>query len=152
MLIHAAVGFFFIMAWITLTTDDIRNRLAECELEAIEETGGGTGDRLAGILDQVTSLVRAKVGACNRNELGAAGTIPAECLHSAATIARHNLRATLPTTGSEDEGEMRRSEYQDAMNFLNDVAECKIGIVLESTAEIGGRSNGCYGGDDKHVF
>ena len=38
MFIHAAVGFFFIMAWITLTTDDIRNRLTECELEAIEET------------------------------------------------------------------------------------------------------------------
>ena len=145
-------GFSFIMAWITLTTEDIRNRLAECELDAIEETGGGTGDRLAGILDQVTSLVRAKVGACNRNELGAAGTIPQECLHSAATIARHNLRATLPTTGSEDEGEMRRSEYQDAMNFLNDVAECKIGIVLESTSEIGGRANGCYGGEDKYVF
>ena len=145
-------GFSFtIMAWITLTTEDIRNRLADCELEAIEDTGGGTGDRLAGILDQVTSLVRAKVGACRRNELGTAGTIPEECRHSAATIARHNLRATLPTTGSEDEGEMRRSEYQDAMNFLSDVAECKIGI-LNAESEVGGRSLGCYGGDDKYVF
>lgn len=140
------------MAWITLTTDDIRNRLADCELEAIEETGGGTGDRLAGIIDQVTSLVRAKVGACRRNELGASGTIPEECRHSASTIARHNLRATLPTTGSEDEGEMRRSEYQDAMSFLNDVADCKIGIISDATSEVGGRSLGCYGGDDKYVF
>jgi hypothetical protein len=47
---------------------------------------------------------------------------------------------------------MRRSEYQDAMSFLNDVAECKIGIISESTSQVGGRANGCYGGDDKYVF
>jgi len=139
------------MAWVALSVDDIRSRLADCEIEAIEETGGGTGDRLTGIISQVTAMIRAKVAACRQNDLGTAGTIPDECLHAAATIAKHNLRATLPTTGSEDEGDMRRDEYTDAMRFLDDVADCKIAIIGEDS-EIGGRELGCYGGDDKYVF
>lgn len=140
------------MSWITLTTDHIKARLAEDELLAIEATGGGTGDRLTDIITQVTSLVRSKVAACHKNdELGPSGTIPEECLHSAATLAKHDIRSSLPTTGSADEGDLRREEYRSAMDFLNDVASCKIGIETPS-GNIGGRASGCYGGDLKYQF
>ncbi|MGD1979767.1 MAG: hypothetical protein PVJ98_10260 [Akkermansiaceae bacterium] len=133
------------MSWIALTADHVKARLAEEELVAIEETGGGDGDRLTGIIAQVTALVRAKVAACDDNELGEAGTIPEECLHAAATIAKHDVRASLPTTGGEDEGDLRKEEYRNAMTFLNEVAKCQIGIVNPS-GQIAGRESGCYGG------
>lgn len=133
------------MSWITLTADHVKDRLAEDELIAIESTGGGGGDRLAGIIVQVTALVRAKVAACDDNELGEAGTIPEECLHAATTIAKHDVRASLPNTGGEDEGDLRKEEYRNAMTFLRDVAECEIGIVNPS-GEIAGQETGCFGG------
>lgn len=139
------------MSWITLTTDHIKARLAEDELLAIEGTGGGTGDRLTAIIIQVTALIRSKVAACHKNELGTAGTIPEECLHAAATIAKHDLRSSLPSTGGEDEGDLRKEEYRSAMDFLRDVASCKIGIE-NTSGDIGGRESGCFGGDPKYDF
>jgi hypothetical protein len=133
------------VSWIALTADHVRSRLAQEELEEIEGVGGGDGDRLSGIIAQVTAMVRAKVAACDDNELGEAGTIPEECLHAAATIAKHDLRSSLPTTGSEDEGNLRREEYRNAMTFLNDVAKCDIGIVNPS-GQVAGREPGCFGG------
>ena len=138
------------MSWITLTADHVKARLAEEELYAIESTGGGDGDRLAGILTQVTSLVRASVAACHKNLLGPAGTIPEECLHAAATIAKHDVRASLPSTGSDDT-ELRKEEYRDATGFLKSVARCEIGIENDG-GEIAGRASGCYGGEPKHDF
>ena len=139
------------MPWITLTADHIRSRLAVDELDAIEAVGGGDGDRLTGIISQVTSLVRAKVAACHENALGEAGTIPEECLHAASTLAKHDLRSTIPSTGSDDEGELRKEEYREAMKFLDQVARCEIGIVNPS-GNVGGRESGCYGGEPKHDF
>lgn len=139
------------MSWITLTPAHVKDRLAEDELIAIEATGGGDGDRLSGIITQVTSLVRAKVATCSDNAMGSAGTIPEECLHAAATIAKHDLRASLPTTGSEDEGNLRANEYREAMNFLNQVAKCEIGIADDGGA-IGGRDTGNYGGQPLYAF
>ena len=115
------------MAWIILTKQHIEDRLATDELECIEDTGGGDGDRLTGILDQVTALVRGYVASCRYHTLGAAGTIPEECLHVACTIAKLNIRATLPTTDAED-AEVRQAEYNDAVRFLEQVAQCKIKI------------------------
>jgi len=135
------------VAWITLTSDHVRDRLAFDEINAIEATGGGDGDRLSGILTQVTSLVRAKVAACDDNSIGDAGTIPEECLHAAATLAKHDLRATLPSTGLEDEGDLRADEYRAAQDFLSEVASCNIGIENPDGESIGGRESGCYGGD-----
>lgn len=139
------------MPWITLNEDHIKARLAEDELYSIEGTGGGAGNRLAGIIIQVTAMVRAKVAACHKNKLGPSGTIPEECLHSAATIAKHNIRASLSSTGSEDEGELRKDEYREAITFLNKVASCDIGIEAE-TGQVSGRASGCYGGEPYYNF
>jgi hypothetical protein len=138
------------MSWISLTSAHIKARLAEEELDAIEDTGGGDGDRLTGIIDQVTSLVRAQVAACHKNILGPAGTIPEECLHAAATIAKHDIRASLPSTGVDD-SDLRKDEYRDATAFLKSVAQCEIGIENDGGG-IAGRDSGCYGGDPKYNF
>lgn len=141
------------MPWIALTDDHIKARLAYDELIAIESTGGedGAACRLEGIIVQVTALIRAKVAGCHKNTLGTAGTIPEECLHAAATIAKHDIRASLPSHGGEDEGGLRKEEYREAMNFLNSVSKCEIGITDEGGA-VDGQDSGCYGGDDKHDF
>lgn len=140
-----------LVPWIALTADHVKARLSEEEIFAIEDTGGGDGNRLTGIIGQVTALVRAKVSACHRNSLGADGTIPEECLHAAATLAKHDLRASLPVTGSDDEGDLRKEEYRGAMDFLRDVAACKIGIEKDGGG-LEGRESGCFGGDLKYDF
>ncbi len=139
------------MAWITLTKKHIKDRLASDELDAIEGTGGGDGDRLTGIIAQVVALIRSKVAACHKNELGDAGMIPEECLYAAATIVKHDIRASLPSI--VDDTELRRDEYRNAYQFLNKVATCEIGI----DAPIGATppsdpSTGCYGGEPLHNF
>ena len=130
------------MAWSELTDSEIKSRLSHAEVEAIEETGGGD-DRLPGIIDQVTELVRSRVAACSRNTMGTAGTIPAECKHAAAAIARHNLINTVPTGYTITEE--RENEYRDALQFLDKVADCKVGIA-GADGTIDGRAGGSYGG------
>ena len=139
------------MDWIVLTAEHVKARIAADELAVIEDTGGGTGDRLTGIIEQVTAMVRAKVAACHKNILGPSGTIPKECLHAAATIAKHDIRASLPSTGSEDEGDLRKDEYREALDFLRAVARCEIAIEKHGGG-VSGRSSGCYGGETLHDF
>lgn len=139
------------MPWISLTSDHVKARLAEEELTAIEGAGGGTGDRLAGIIQQVTSLVRAKVAACHKNELGASGTIPEECLYSACTIAKHSLLSSVSSyTG--DDGKLRGEEFREANKFLYDVAKCEIGISTEDDTTVSGSDSGSYGGAPIYDF
>ena len=142
---------YIVMSWLALTSDHVKARLGANELETIEEVGGGDGDRLAGIITQVTALVRARVAGCHRNELGTAGMIPDECLHAAATIAKHDIRATLPSTGSEDEGDLRKDEYREAMDFLKAVSRCDVAITSDS-GSVNGAGTGVYGGSDLLTF
>jgi hypothetical protein len=60
----------------------------------------------------VTAMVRGKVASCrdNLSKLGPAGTIPSECLFSAATIARDALVGALPLT--EGATDVRKEELR----------------------------------------
>ena len=139
------------MSWIELTPEHVKARIAVEELNTIEHTGGGDGDRLRGIIEQVTSLVRAKVAGCDRNVLGDIGTIPVETLHAAATLAKHDLRSTLPSTGSEDEGDLRKEEYRQANTFLNQISRCEV-LITSDGVQINGQNQGCYGGEKPRRF
>jgi hypothetical protein len=139
------------MPWISLTKEHIQSRLASHELDAIEDTGGGSGDRLSGIIEQVTFLVRSKVAGCHKNILGTTGTIPDECLHAAATLAKHDIRASLGS--NTEDTELMRDEYRNANQFLDKVATCDIGINDTGNAEtVDEAESGCYGGDATLVF
>lgn len=140
-----------VMSWVSLTREHVMDRMAEHELDAIEQTGGGPGDRLTGILAQVTALVRGKVAACRSNTLGDAGKIPEECVFAAATLCRHALRSALPVMAGDAELETRRAEYAGAMAFLDQVAACEVAIT-DDEGPVSGADSGSFGGDAKHSF
>lgn len=137
------------MAWIQLTEHHVLSRLSEDERDNHEATGeNAPRDRLAGILEQVTLLVRSKVVACDENlaKVGPAGTIPDELLWAAAAIARNSLVASLPL--AEGESSPRDKEVSEAHRQLNDAAACKLRIAGPAgtlpEADKGGA--GVYGG------
>jgi len=137
------------MSWIALTEAHVLTRLSELEKAAYEDAGESSppADRLTGILEQVTALVRGKVASCDENlgKLGSAGTIPEECLWAAATIARGSLAASLPL--AEGETDPRAEEARKAHQILDQVAACEIRIEDEggSIPEANG-GTGSYGG------
>lgn len=130
------------MSWITLTASNIKGRLAKDELESYVDAGDQASDgvdTLAEIILQVTAMVRGKVASNRENllKIGAAGTIPDECLFAACTIARDALVGSLPL--SEGSTETRKEELRKAHDFLDAVAKGDVriedaaGTIPEST-------------------
>lgn len=147
------------MSWIAITADHIKARLAGDELasyvDAAQPAESGV-DAIAGIISQVTAMVRGKV-ASNRDNLpkmGPAGTIPDECLFAACTIARDALVGSLPL--SEGATEVRKEELRKAHAFLDAVAagdvriETPEGTIPESDST--SQSSPVYGGSPMIEF
>lgn len=139
------------MSWLALTSAHVLDRLATEEKDAYEAAGEVSDqDRLAGIITQVTALVRGKVLSCDENlaKVGTAGTIPDESLWAAATIARDSLIASLPIDVADTEA--RKEESRRAHSLLDQFAACEIriegpdGSLPEATDDGGGT----YGGAD----
>ena len=113
------------MSWTALTADNIRGRLSRDELDGYMTAGDQESDgvdALTEIILQVTAMVRGKVASnvANITKMGAAGTIPDECLFAASTIARDALVGSLPL--SEGATEVRKEELRKAHSFLDSVA------------------------------
>lgn len=145
------------MSWITLTPDHVKARLAKDEAENYVVAGGqflDGSDILDGIIEQITSMVRGKVASNpdNLSKLGAAGTIPDECLFAACTIARDSLVGSLPL--SEGATEVRKEELRQAHAFLNDVAVGKVRIESSdgSIPEASVGTEASYGGCTRLEF
>lgn len=135
------------MPWLTLTTTHILDRMSDDERAVYEKTGGNDGgDRLGGILTQVTAMVRGRVAACPHNitKLGPTGTIPDELLWAAATIARESLANSIPHGGTENSA--RSDELKQAYQQLDQAQSCQINISSASGAEM--TSAGTYGGEN----
>lgn len=139
------------MPWITITEDDVLDRLSDEERDELESVGEeeGAEERLPGIIRQVIALVRGKVAACtdNRGRMGPAGTIPEECLFHATTICREALVASQPTP--EGVSDPRKEEIRQAHLFLGEVASCKVAIADQSgnfPGEPVNLSGSCFGG------
>jgi hypothetical protein len=119
------------MSWLAITSDHIKARLSNDELcayvDAAQPAESGV-DAIAGIIAQVTAMVRGKVASCRANlaKMGSAGTIPSECLFAACTIARDALVGSLPL--SEGSTEVRREELRKAHEFLTSIASCEVTI------------------------
>jgi hypothetical protein len=138
------------MSWLAITADHINARLSSDELagyvDAAQSAESGV-DAIAGIIAQVTAMVRGKVASCRANlsKLGPAGTIPSECLFAACTIARDALVGSLPL--SEGASEVRREELRKAHEFLDAVAACSVRIETPSgTIPESATSSVAYGG------
>lgn len=136
------------MAWIELSQQAVKARLSRTEFDDyISAAERSTDfDLLGEIIKQVVALVRSKVRACKANidGMGADGTIPEECLHAAATIAKASLCASFPVASGETD--LRREELRQANAYLDSVASCSISIA-GSGGNVPGTSGVAFGGD-----
>jgi len=137
------------MAWVTLTEDHIRSRLAAAELTSLKsvETVAGQ-DVLADLIGQVTDEVRGYVEACSVNSLGADGTIPERLLVAAGNLVRYRLLNRLPLNAPALLEE-RRSEYRDAVQVLRDVAGCRFRVDDADPTSEPDRLKGAYGAAER---
>ena len=122
------------MSWIILTTADVQSRLADAELVALrnQQLAAGQPDPLPEVIERVVEEVRGYVAGCSSNVLGSAGAIPARLEDAALAIIRTRLASRLPDVGIMTED--RRTECQDALRLLRDVAACKFSIPRPANA------------------
>lgn len=117
------------MIWITLTEDDVLTRLAGPELSAYRTAAKASGqaDPLPEIISGVVQEARgrvAKAGYTAEDE----DAIPEQIKHHVLAIIRYRLVTRLPLEVKES----RRKEYEDAMQFLREVAAGD--VVLDDAA------------------
>ncbi|MCW1887714.1 hypothetical protein OKA04_23455 [Luteolibacter flavescens] len=113
------------MSWVQLTSTHVLARLTTDEKEAFEAVGEDTStDKLSGIIEQVTSLVRSKVASCSSNTMGPAGTIPSGSLWHAVSLCRAGLVAAQPTM--EGQTDPRAAETREAYRYLDQLARCEV--------------------------
>jgi phage gp36-like protein len=118
------------MAWQSISTDDIKTRLAGAEVSALQTAALASGqtDPLPEVVAQVVDEVRGYVAA-GGIPLGAASTIPAKLLSAALAIVRFRLATRLPRFPFDDN---RKTEYRDAVALLGRVADGRF-LVEEPT-------------------
>ena len=86
------------MAWITLSTEDIRSRLAAAELSALSSAAlaEGQSDPLPEVITQVVDQIRGSIAGNQQNTLGPSGTLPERLKSAALNIIRFELATRLP--------------------------------------------------------
>lgn len=119
------------MSWITITSQDVLARLTLDELEVFKNSGRQYEEGVeieAGVITQVTAMVRGKVAAWPANIpiMGPEGTIPSECLFAAATIARDALVGS--SLMNESATKIRQEELRKAHDFLDQIARGEVRI------------------------
>jgi hypothetical protein len=119
------------MAWITLTSEDVKRRLTKPEIDRVPSVAKLTSQTAEGLLasatDEIVREVRGHV-AGGKNILGAAGTIPDELENAALALIRRVVFGRVP--GLEDLfGDIRKAEASDAQSLLRRVADGKFAIV-----------------------
>lgn len=113
-------------AWIPITEADILTALTaqERSIFGTGAAGNTPTDRVPGILEDVTALVRSYIASCDRNVMAAdTATIPRMAMHHALAIARWRILTALPKYVP---GEARKEEYERAISFFEEMAKCKI--------------------------
>jgi phage gp36-like protein len=124
------------MSWITLTTSDLKSRLAEKESEALGEyLVEGFDETADSILRGSIAEVRAAVDQCEENTLGPDGTVPQSLQEQCLVIARHRLLDCIPTENNTFLTESRKADYDRATTRLELVARGDFGIGEEGYSE-----------------
>jgi len=116
--------------WREVTTDDVLGALNGAELAVFDgllgDLAGDDSDVLTGIIETVVRRVRGQIAACSQNSgLMASGlTVPESMIGDLVAIVRFRLLTRLDETPSEG----RKIEYDDAIDFFEDVAACKVAV------------------------
>lgn len=139
------------MSWITLTEAHIATAITGPELTAAKGVVLATDQTppLAEVLGQVTGYVRSRVGACDKNTLGPAGTIPDELLAAAIDLAIYRLTKRLPGKILAKQERIDAADKAEAL--MKDVAACSVALVQPETAgeQPGAPLTGHWGGTAK---
>jgi hypothetical protein len=127
------------MAWMPLTGLDVKNELAQPELDVFNSSllEPAQTDRLTSIASWVASMVRGRVAAFpqNRNLLDPVpANIPPELYGAAIEVARFKLLTSFPQ-GKAFLDDARIATYKDACKQLDDVAKGLIAIEQPPTAQ-----------------
>lgn len=116
------------MSWQTITSTNVKTRLAGAELTALQTAALATGqtDPLVDVIAQVVDEVRGYISANPKNTLGAAATIPAKLLGAALAIIRYRLATRLPAKSFLTEDRVKENDA--AIRLLEQVAANKFAI------------------------
>jgi phage gp36-like protein len=112
--------------WVTLTATDLKSSMTSSEVERFGKTAtdGTPDDRVTQILSDLVAEIRAFIASASANTLSAdTTTIPPEFKARALAIARWRLLITLP---GYTPGEARKTDYEKAVEFFDNVAKGKI--------------------------
>ena len=139
------------MAWITITDRDAATCFLEWEWQALAESArnAGAGDVVQESINRTVARVRGYVRSCERNQLGASGTVPEELRSATLALLMEDLATNLPASGVVlDEG--RGQRITRAHRELELVAQCKflVGEPATPATDSPAVDEGGYGGDD----
>ena len=121
------------MAWIAITTDDIKTRLAGAEVAALQTAALASGQTnpLPGIVSQVVDEIRGYVAAGGFT-LGSGETVPSKLLSATLAMVRFRIATRLPKFPFD---ENRKLEYEDAIRLMGRVADGKFAVEEPTTAD-----------------
>lgn len=121
------------MAWRALVLSDIQTGLSAQELQAVQQYAlqPGQTDPTPYVITATMDEVRGYIAASSLVVLGAESTIPDKLIDAAVRIAVWQLVKRFPTKLLATEA--RRSDYQDAIRLLKDVAADKFRVEVPTT-------------------
>ncbi len=126
------------MAWRALALSDIQTGLSAQELTGCQTYAlqAGQTDPVPFVIAATMDEVRGYIAGSTLVVLGAEGTIPDKLIDCAIRIAVWQLVKRFPTKLLATEA--RRTDYQDAIRLLKDVAADKfrVEIPVETTTEV----------------
>lgn len=122
------------MAWVNISEADLKTRLSGPELAAFRSAAlaSGQADPIADLIEQNVNKVRGYIAACQRNTLGADGTIPDKLLGTALSLIVLEVMARAAGIVI-DSNDVRRMAAKDATRLLENVARCQFAIEQPTT-------------------
>ena len=127
------------MAWITPTVDNLRSHISDAEFKILQQSfvADDQADPLAAMISEVVDEMRGYIAA-GGIRLGLVGTIPQRLVSTLGIIVRN--RAGNRFNVSSLISDTRKTEYQDAVHRLEQIAERKYSI--EEPVEVAPESSG----------
>ena len=125
------------MSWTTITEATLHEALTEGEVSAVQSAALASGepDPVPETIRKVVGEVRGYIGACEKNKLGPLDTVPDQLVSAALSIIRFRLLNRFPELGLQTDA--RKSEYDNALVLLRDVAACRFAVEQPPADEVG---------------
>lgn len=116
------------MAWITITTADLKDAKVAALVEACQTAALGSGqtDPTPNIIANVIARIRAEIKGCKTNTLETdTATIPPDLKSLASRMIVREMCSRIGRSLSEDE----REEQRNDLRYLERIANCEIPVA-----------------------